>query len=122
MRLAIYARVSFERGSLELKVESRGGLLRNHPDRRQPSLHQLRPARYRKVRASQSERMPAPRIQMHLYGHSGFLERNVVGNRMEYVVHVVILSLEQKSRRRLPGYSNVRIQRQIFIHRCQRRE
>jgi len=45
--------------------------------------------------------MPAVRIQMHLHGNPGLLQRNVVGQRVIYVVHVVILVLQQERRRRL---------------------
>jgi hypothetical protein len=37
-------------------------LLRNHPDRPQPRLHQLRPFRHRKLRASQPKSVPALRL------------------------------------------------------------
>jgi hypothetical protein len=67
-------------------------LLRNHPDRPQPRLHQLRPSRYRKLRAPQSKCMPALRIQMHLHGNPSVLQRNVVSQRVVYIVHVVILA------------------------------
>ena len=91
------------------------GLLRNHPDRPQPRLHQLRPSRYRKLRAPQPKRMPALRVQMHLHGNPSLLQRNVVSQRVVYVVHVVILRLQQKRRRRLAGDRNIGIQRKIFI-------
>jgi hypothetical protein len=47
--------------------------LRNHSDRPQPRFYQLRPSRYRKLRAPQPERMPALRIQMHLDGNLSVL-------------------------------------------------
>ena len=72
-------------------------LLRNHPDRLQPRLHQLGPSRDRKLRAPQPERMPALRIQMHLHGNASVLESDVVSHRLVYAVHVVILRLHQKS-------------------------
>src|SRR6266568_590980 len=50
-------------------------LLRSHPDRFQPRLHQLRPSRYRKLRAPQPKRMPALRIQVHLHGGANLLCR-----------------------------------------------
>jgi len=75
-----------------------GHLLRNHSDRRQPRLHQLRPSGYRKLRASQTKRMAALRIQMHLHGNAGVLQSNVVSERVVYVIHMVILSLQQKRR------------------------
>ena len=55
-------------------------LLRNHPNRPQPRLHQLRPSGYWKLRAPQPERMPALRVQMHLHGNPRVLQRNVVSH------------------------------------------
>jgi cobalt-zinc-cadmium resistance protein CzcA len=43
------------------------------------------------------------------------LERNVVGKRVVYVVHVVILVLQQERRRRLAGHWNFGIQRKMLI-------
>ena len=90
-------------------------LLRNHPDRPQPRLHQLRPSRDRKLRAPQPKRMPALGVQMHLHWNPSLLQRNVVSQRVVHVVHVVILSLQQKRRRRLAGHRNFGIQRKMFI-------
>jgi hypothetical protein len=45
-------------------------LLRNHPDRPKPRLHQLRPSRYRKPRTPKPKRMAALCIQMHLHRYS----------------------------------------------------
>ena len=72
-----------------------GHLLRNHSDRPEPNLHQLRPSRNWKLRAPQSKRMPALRIQMHLHGDAGVLQCDVVSQRVVYTVHVVILRLQQ---------------------------
>ena len=55
-------------------------LFRNHPNRPQPRLHQLRPSGYWKLRAPQPERMPALRVQMHLHGNPRVLQRNVVSD------------------------------------------
>jgi hypothetical protein len=41
-------------------------LLRNHPNRPQPRLHQLRPSRYRKLHAPEPKRMPVLRTQRSL--------------------------------------------------------
>jgi hypothetical protein len=59
--------------------------------------------------------MPALGEQMHLHGNPSLLQRNVVSQRVVYVVHVVILSLQQKRRRCLAGDRNIGIQRKIFI-------
>ena len=96
-------------------------LLRNHSDRPQPRLHQLRPAGYRKLSAPQPEGMPALRIQMHLHRNPGLLQRNIIDQRVVYIVHGVILRLQQKRRRRLAGDGDIRIQLKTFlsaIHRC----
>ena len=69
-------------------------LLRNHPNRPQSRLHQLRPSRYRKLRAPQPKRMSALRIQMHLHGNPSLLQRDVVSQRVVYAVDVVILRLQ----------------------------
>ena len=53
--------------------------------------------------------MSALRIQMHLYGDSGVLERHVVDERLVYIVHVVILRLKQERRRGLLGDMDMRI-------------
>src|ERR1019366_1874405 len=92
-------------------------LLRNHPNRPKPRLHQLRPCRHRKLRSPQSERVPSLSIQMHLHGSASVLQRNVVSKRVVYVVHVVILVLQQERRRRLGGHWNFGIQRKMFIGR-----
>src|ERR1017187_3553431 len=92
-------------------------LLRNHPNRPQPRLHQLRPCRPRKLRSPQSERVPSLSIQMHLHGNASVLQRNVVSKRVVYVVHVVILVLQQERRWRLGGHWNFGIQRKMFIGR-----
>jgi hypothetical protein len=42
--------------------KSRPTLLRNHPDRPQPRLYQIRPSRYRKLRAPQPKGMLAFRV------------------------------------------------------------
>jgi hypothetical protein len=49
----------------------------------------------------QPKRMPALRTQVRLHGNPGVLQRNVVSQLVVYVVHVVILSLQQKRGRRL---------------------
>ena len=59
--------------------------------------------------------MPALRVQMHLHGNSGLLQRNVISQRVVHAVHVVILSLQQKRRWRLTGDRNFRINRKIYI-------
>jgi hypothetical protein len=63
-------------------VASRGfsltHLLRNHSDRPQPRLHQLRPFRYRESRTPQPKRMAALGVQVHLYGNACLLQRSVV--------------------------------------------
>src|SRR5207249_1075297 len=92
-----------------------GHLLRNHSDRPEPNLHQLRPSRNWKLRAPQSKRMPALRIQMHLHGDAGVLQCDVVSQRVVYTVHVVILRLQQKCRRRLAGDMEIGIQPKLFI-------
>ena len=90
-------------------------LLRNHSDRSQPRIYQPRPCRNRKLRAPQPERMAALRIQMHLHGNAGVLERDIVRQRIVYVVHVVILGLQQERRRRLAGDMEIGVQRKISI-------
>ena len=100
-----------EIGDLRLKYES----LRNHSDRSQPRLHQQRPIRDRKLRAPQTKRMPGLGVQIHLHGNSSLLQRNVVSQRVVYVVYVVILSLQQKRRRRLAGDREIGIQRKVLI-------
>jgi hypothetical protein len=52
---------------------------------------------------------------MHLHRNPSVLQRNVVSQRVVYIVHVVILCLQQKRRRSLAGDRNIRIQPQIFI-------
>jgi hypothetical protein len=47
--------------------------------------------------------MLALRIQMHLHGSPSVLQRNAVSQRVVYIVHVVILRLQQEDRRRLAG-------------------
>jgi hypothetical protein len=59
--------------------------------------------------------MAALRIQMHLHGNAGVLERDVVRQRVVYVVHVVILSLQQERRRRLAGDMEIGVQRKLSI-------
>ena len=92
-------------------------LLRNHPDLRQPRLYQLRPSRHRKLRAPQSERVPALRIQMHLHGNTNPLQRGIVGQRVLHTVNVVILILEQKRRWCLEGDAgiDIRIQPKAIV-------
>jgi len=68
-------------------------LRRNHPNCPQPHFHQLRPSRYRKLGAPQPKRMPALGIQMHLHRNVCVLQRNIVNQRVVYIVHVVILRL-----------------------------
>ena len=68
-------------------------LLRDHPDRAQPCLHQLRPSRRGKPRGPQPKRMSALRIQMHLHKHPSLLQRNVINQRLFDIVHVVILRM-----------------------------
>ncbi len=63
-------------------------LLRSHPDRPQPRLHQLRPSGYRKLCAPQPKRMSALGVQMHRHWNPSLLQRNVVSQRVVYVVHV----------------------------------
>src|ERR1022692_3048791 len=92
-------------------------LLRNHPNRPQPRLHQLRPCRHRKLRSPQSERVPSLSIQMLLHGNASVLQRNVVSKRVVCVVHVVILVLQQERRWRLGGLWNFGIQRKMLIGR-----
>src|SRR6266480_3194144 len=104
-----------ESGKSRLSYAIPEHLLRNHPNRPQPRLHQLRPSRDRKLRAPQPKRMPALGVQMHLHWNPSLLQRNVVSQRVVYVVHVVILSLQQKRRRRLAGHRNFGIQRKMFI-------
>src|SRR5437763_7672904 len=76
-------------------------LVRDHPDRPQPRLHQLRPGGGRSIRAPQTERMPALRIQMHLDRDSSFLQPSVITERVLDAIYVVILVLQQERRRRL---------------------
>src|ERR1022692_116345 len=92
-------------------------LFRNHPDRPQPRLHQLRPCRDREFRAPQPKRMPALRIQMHFHGNASLLRPNVVAQRILYAVYIVILILEQERGRRLAGdmTTNIRIQRDTIV-------
>ena len=59
--------------------------------------------------------MPALRIQMHLHGNPGVLQRHVVNQRLFDTVHMVILRLQQKRRRRIGGHWNIRIQLKTFI-------
>ena len=58
--------------------------------------------------------MSTVRIQMHLYGDSDVLERDVVNERLVYIVHVVILRLKQERRRGLLGDMDIRISTQTF--------
>jgi len=57
--------------------------------------------------------MPALSIQMHFHGNAGILERDVVSQRVIYIVHMVIFRLQQKHRRRLSGDVEIRVQSQI---------
>jgi hypothetical protein len=59
--------------------------------------------------------MTALRIQMHLHGNASLLQRNVVNQRVVYIVHGVILRLQQKRRRRLVGDGDIRIQLKLLI-------
>src|SRR5260370_1163813 len=59
--------------------------------------------------------MAALRVQMHLHGNSSLFQCNIVSQRVVYIVHVVILSLQQERRRRLAGDRNLRIQPEISI-------
>src|ERR1700737_2591575 len=61
--------------------------------------------------------MPALRIQMHLDGNLSVLQGDVVDERLVYIVHGVILRLQQKRRRRLPGdmSTDIRIQLEFFV-------
>ena len=59
--------------------------------------------------------MPALRIQMHLHGNPGVLQRHVVNQRLFDTVHMVILRLHQKRGRRIGGDRNIRIQLKILI-------
>jgi hypothetical protein len=59
--------------------------------------------------------MPALRVQMHFHGCPSLLQCNVVRQRVVYVVHVVILRLQQKRRRRLASDRNIGIQSKLFI-------
>ena len=45
--------------------------------------------------------MPALRIQMHLHRNPGILQRDVINQRLFDTVHMVILRLHQKRRRRI---------------------
>ena len=62
--------------------------------------------------------MPALGIQMHLYPYPGLFQRNVVSQRVVYIVHVVILRLKQKRGRRLPGDMQIGVQGKLFIGIC----
>lgn len=99
----------------EYRDEIREDLLWKHSDRSQPRIYQLRPCRNGKLRAPQPKRMAALRIQMHLHGNAGALERDVVRQRVVYVVHVIILSLQQERRRRLAGDVEIGVQRKMSI-------
>src|SRR5215472_11855541 len=52
---------------------------------------------------------------MHLYRDTSILQRNVVSQSVVYVVHVVILGLQQERGRSLMGDRNIRIQPQLLI-------
>ena len=56
--------------------------------------------------------MPALRIQMHLYGNTRLLKRNVIGKRVVDIVYMIILGLEQERRWSLRAdvRANIRIQ------------
>lgn len=53
-------------------------LLRNHSDRSQPCLHQLRPCGGWKLRASEPKSMTALGVQMHLHGNSSLFQCSIV--------------------------------------------
>ena len=61
--------------------------------------------------------MPALRVQVHLHGNSSLLQGCIVTERVLYAVHMVILVLQQKRRRRLAGNisRNIRIQLETVI-------
>lgn len=64
------ASAGFQVAYLRFKYES----LRNHSDRPQPRLPELRPFRDWKLCAPQSEPMPAVCVQVHLHGNAGLLQ------------------------------------------------
>src|ERR1700730_1616675 len=96
-------------------------LLRDHPDRLQPRLHQLGPCSRRKLCASEPERMPALRVQMHLHRNPGLLQRGIITQRVLYAVHMVVLVLQQERSRCLAGdvSANIRIQRNTIVSQRQ---
>ena len=59
--------------------------------------------------------MPALRIQMHLHGNPSPPQCNVVNQRVINTVDGIILSLQQKGRRGLVSYRNIRIQLKFLI-------
>jgi hypothetical protein len=59
--------------------------------------------------------MPSLGVQVHLYGDPNVLQRNVVSQRIVYIVHVVILRLKQKRGGRPAGDMEIWVQRKTFI-------
>jgi len=62
--------------------------------------------------------MPALRVQMHLYRNPRLLQRNVVRQRVVYVVHVVIFRLQQERGRRLARDMQIRVQGKPAVCIC----
>ncbi len=62
----------------------------------------------------QPEGVPALRVQMHFHRNPGVLQRDVINQRVVDAVHVIILGLQQKGRRRLAGDGNSLDSTQIF--------
>src|SRR6266480_2574733 len=87
--------------------------LRNHPDRPQPLLNELRPFGDGILGAPQPKGVSAVGIQVHLRRNAGVLQRDVVHERLVHVVDAVRLGLEQKRGRRVARDVNVRIEPEL---------
>jgi len=67
---------------------ARGGRLHDS-NRPQPRFHQPRPLRDRQLARAKAEGVIALRVQVHFRGDAGFLQRDVVGERLLHAVHVM---------------------------------
>jgi len=94
-------------GGLEaqLVIPQRVRLRLRRPSRRQPERCQHRIAR--RSDRLQAEGVATLRGQVHFSGDAGFLQSDIVGERL---LHVVIFCLHQKRRRRRVTYGNVPIE------------
>src|SRR5438105_14606936 len=87
--------------------------LRKHFDRMEPRLHQQRPAGHGKRRPPETVPMNSLRVEMHLDGNVGSLERGVINKRAFDVCHAIIFCLKEESRWCLLSDMDLRIGRQV---------